>query len=59
VLLKEIDVFREGCAAFIDGSPRKQNPYRPWNAAWVAWLAGWDQSAEANSNELRESRLVA
>jgi hypothetical protein len=51
---KEIEDFCEGCDAFRVGLPRNQNPHKRWSAAWVAWLAGWDQSAELDAAELRE-----
>jgi hypothetical protein len=51
---EQIEYFSEGCAAFFDGQSRSGNPYKPWCAPWVAWLAGWDDSAEAEAAEMRE-----
>jgi hypothetical protein len=51
---EQIEYFSEGCAAFFDGQSRNRNPYKPWCAPWVAWLTGWDDSAEAEGAEQHE-----
>jgi hypothetical protein len=48
MLHRQVAYFLEGLTARGSGMMRNTNPYKPWTPAWAAWLAGWDESAEAD-----------
>jgi hypothetical protein len=47
----ETSRFEDGMTSQRAGVGRGKNPYSRWTSEWIAWLAGWNVSAQENSSE--------
>jgi hypothetical protein len=46
----ETSRFEDGMMSQRAGCERGNNPYSRWTSEWIAWLAGWNVSAEERSH---------
>jgi hypothetical protein len=54
----KVAFYSEGIAAHEHGARRATNPHPRWSQAWVAWLAGWDESFENSRDAIRSQEIA-
>jgi hypothetical protein len=47
--------FEDGMTSQRAGVDRGENPYSRWTPDWVAWLAGWNVSAQESCSEQKSA----